>query len=256
MTGEGVLIDSPAASLGVLLVAGLIDVILTMLVLLLLAIVLATSLIRVNEAVGASAVVIVIVLVYLVVPVTIETLSRGRSVGKLVMKLRVVRDDGGPIVFRHAFVRGLIALVEIHMFQGVPAVIAAMVSKRSKRLGDMAAGTYTVREETAMRLQYPPHMPPALQPWAAGADIAPLPDGLALAIRQFLLRSEQLSPSARMAVGSDLLHRTLALVSPPPPAHAPPDSVLAAVLAERRRRDAERLQRDAVTRARLLPPSV
>ncbi len=39
-------------------------------------------------------------------PIAVETLSHGRSLGKVACGLRVVRDDGGPIRFRHALVRG------------------------------------------------------------------------------------------------------------------------------------------------------
>ena len=44
-------------------------------------------------------------------PVGFETLWRGRTPGKAVLGLRVVRDDGGPIRFRHAFARGLVGVV-------------------------------------------------------------------------------------------------------------------------------------------------
>ena len=77
----------------------------------------------------------------------------------------------------YEIVRGLIAIVEIWTLNGIPAVICAMISTRAKRIGDLAAGTYVVREETAMKLAPAPWMPPALIPWATGADMAALPDG-------------------------------------------------------------------------------
>jgi uncharacterized RDD family membrane protein YckC len=36
-----------------------------------------------------------LIVVFLVYPTTVETLTRGKSLGKLVLGLRVVRDDGG-----------------------------------------------------------------------------------------------------------------------------------------------------------------
>ena len=41
-------------------------------------------------------------------PVGIEMLTRGRSAGKALLGLRVVRDDGGPVRFRQALTRGLV----------------------------------------------------------------------------------------------------------------------------------------------------
>ena len=49
-------------------------------------------------------------LVFLGYPVAMETLTRGRTLGKMALGLRVVRDDGGPITFRQALVRGLVGL--------------------------------------------------------------------------------------------------------------------------------------------------
>ena len=79
-------------------------------------------------------------------PIAVETLSHGRSLGKLACGLRVVRDDGGPIRFRHALVRGAIGVVEILMTFGVVACVASLVSARGRRLGDVFAGTLVVRE--------------------------------------------------------------------------------------------------------------
>ena len=86
------------------------------------------------------------VAVFVVVPTTLETLTRGQSLGKLALGLRTVRDDAGPISFQHAFVRALVGVVEIWVFTGVPAFFCALVTPRGKRLGDFAAGTYVVRE--------------------------------------------------------------------------------------------------------------
>ncbi len=112
-------------------------------------------------------------------PIAVETLSHGRSVGKLVCGLRVVRDDGGPIRFRHALVRGLIGLVEIVMTFGVVACIASLVSARGRRVGDVFAGTLVVRERVpaARAAAVPP--PPA---WLVGRfaqlDLSAVPDSL------------------------------------------------------------------------------
>jgi hypothetical protein len=96
-------------------------------------------------------------------------------------------------------------------------------------------------------------MPPLLEAWAAGADIARLPDGLAMAVRQFLMRAQILNPQSRAALGTQLYEEVLAHVAPQPPAGTHPELVLAAVIADRRRRDWIRLQRDAALRSRLIP---
>lgn len=253
VTGEAVLIDIPAASLPSRLVAALIDWAIYFLILIGLIVVVTFTSGGSSDATYSTLILLVMVFCLLIVPVTVETLTRGRSLGKLIMKLRTVRDDGGPIVFRHAFVRGLVGVVELPVTSGVPAIISAAANPRGKRLGDFAAGTYVVREQTGMKLLPPPPAPPYLRDWAIHADLAPLPDGLALAIRQFLIRRAALTPAARAALTDNLMRQVMPRVAPPPPP-AHPEDVLSAVMTARSDREAARLQREQATRARLLPP--
>ncbi|TWP33446.1 RDD family protein [Leekyejoonella antrihumi] len=254
ITGEAVLIDIPPAALPIRAVSGAIDLLVYSALLLGCLWFLATQLDSLNAASASALSLAATVLCIVVAPMTIETVTRGRTPGKLIMSLRTVRDDGGPIVFRHAFVRALVGVVEIFSFVGVPALIAALCTVRVKRLGDLAAGTYVVRIQRLGPLPPPPPMPTELIGWAQQCDIAPLPDGLALAIRQFLSRTGKLSLQGRASVSQSLLAQVAPLVSPGPPAGMHPEVILAAVLGERRRRDQLRLMRDDRLRARLLPP--
>ncbi|MEO8108070.1 MAG: RDD family protein, partial [Actinomycetes bacterium] len=100
-------------------------------------------------------------------PVITETLTRGRTIGKLAIGLRVVRDDGGAIRFRHALARGLMAVVEIYLCFGAIAVITSLLSPQGKRVGDYLAGTVVVRERAPKPAAGQWWLPPSLQPWAA-----------------------------------------------------------------------------------------
>ncbi len=181
----------------------------------------------------------------------LETLTRGRSLGKLALGLRTVRDDAGPISFHHALVRALATLLEVYATSGALAFFSMLVSKRGKRLGDFLAGTYVIRDRVALRLPPPAPMPPQLAQWARGADLASLPTGLALAVRQYLARLPNLDPHSRQRVGEDLLGAMREYVAPVPPAGTPPELILSAVVAERRERDLARLRRDEQFRSRL-----
>jgi uncharacterized RDD family membrane protein YckC len=184
-------------------------------------------------------------------PVVFETLSRGRTLGKLTMGLRTVRDDGGPIRFRQAFVRALLEVVEVWTLFGSPALISSLASARGKRLGDHLAGTYVVRERGASARSLPPMMPWHLVGWAQVTDIGRIPDALAVSVRQFLGRAPSMHLGARQAMAHSLAGQVAAYVRPPPPVQTHPEDYLAAVLAERRRRDGLRLAREAALVARL-----
>src|SRR3954471_5942588 len=201
VTGEAVALDLPAASVGTRIASGILDVIGMGVV----AVgVLFLALVTVSHSDGALqhvALVGSLVVVFLVYPTTVETLTRGKSFGKLVLGLRVVRDDGGTIAAQQAFVRALIAVPEIYALSGGPAFFSCLVSSRGKRLGDYAAGTYVVRDRAKLTMSAPPPMPVALAPGASSADLGAPPVGLALAVRQYLARVPTLHPDQRQRLG-------------------------------------------------------
>ncbi len=255
VTGEGVAVELPVASLPQRLVSGLIDWIVYLILTVSVILVESRFLDFASQAVSATVSILDIVVCLVVVPATVEILSRGRSLGKLIMGLRMARDDGGRISARHSIVRALIGFIEFFfplMPGGALPVVVGLISPRSKRFGDMAAGTLAINERVSLRLPPPLGMPPHLGRWAYHADISSIPSPLAIAIRQFLSRSGQLTPAVRDRVGRELYAAVMEKVSPPPPpTHH--EWVLAAVLVDRRRRDAERLARDDARRARLVP---
>ena len=198
---------------------------------------------------------LLLVLVLIVYPVTFEALSRGRTPGEAAMGLRVVRDDGGPIGFRHALARGLSgAFLErpgLALF--VPAVVTSLLNRDNKRVGDLLAGTVVIHERVTVSGGAVATMPEPLRDWAAGLDLSRLTDDLALSVRQFVARSAELRPQARERLGGQLLAAVVGVVGSPPPG-TPGWEVLAAVLAERRRREYERLTPAAPTFAPTAPP--
>jgi uncharacterized RDD family membrane protein YckC len=251
VTGEAVQLELRPATFASRAVSGTIDLLVQLVLLIVLAIVAARLSVDIDDAAASALVLSIVVLVLVGVPVTSETLSRGRTVGKLVMGLRTVRDDGGPIRFRHALVRGLLEFVEVFLLFGVPALFCSLVSPTGKRLGDVVAGTYVVRERGAATPAPPPVMPLHLAGWATHADIARLPDGMALAVRQFLGRAPSLHLGSRASLGAELAQAVSPYVAPLPPSGTHPEEFLAAVLAERRRRDVERLARERAAREHL-----
>ena len=253
VTGEGVAVEVPVASVAVRVASGLIDVLIGLVLLVGLMLALGPLLGGQSEAVGATLFLVVMVGCLVALPAALETALHGKTVGKLALGTRTVRDDGGPITGRHALVRALVGWVEIYALMGAPALVSTLVSPRAKRLGDLAAGTYVISERVSMRMPPAPRMPVALAHWAGSADIATLPSGLAVAVRQFLGRAGELTPATRAGVGHELLAEVARYVSPPPPAGFHPEWVLAAVIAERRTRDSLRLLRESELRRRTLP---
>ena len=242
VTGEAVVLELRAASFAARALSAIIDVAAALLLLFLIFFLVGNTLDgSLDPALTRTLLLAAVVLVIVVVPVTVETLTRGKSLGRLVMGLRIVRDDGGAVRFRQAFTRGILAVLEIYMLAGSLAFVTAVFNERSKRLGDMLAGTYAMRE----RVKAPPPpvvvMPAELAPWAAHADIGRLPDPLSRRASRFLAQAERMTPPARTGLAISLATEVAAFVSPPPPPGTGPEAYLCAVMAQRRDRDFARL---------------
>ncbi|MEZ0074978.1 RDD family protein [Planotetraspora sp. GP83] len=240
VTGEAVVVEVRVAQLPSRAVAYIIDWVLQWAVLIVAYILLSNASIVTDTALARGLVILFTVLVIVGYPVIFETVSRGRSLGKLALGLRVVGDDGGPERFRQALFRGLAGFVEFWIFFGAPALITSLVNEKGKRLGDIFAGTMVIGER-APRQAPPPAMPPQLAAWASSLELSQLSDDLANTARQYLSRWHQLAPVTRHEMGVRIAEQVSARVAPPPPPGVPPHAYLAAVLAERRRREEIRL---------------
>lgn len=241
VTGEAVALELRPARLPSRALAVLLDLVAAVAAYVAVTIAVVVSTASLDEAAQTALSIATFVLVLVGGPIAVETLSHGRSLGKMACGLRVVRDDGGPIRFRHALVRGLIGVIEILMTFGVVACIASFVSARGRRLGDVFAGTLVVRERIPVaRIGFVPPPPPWLAGRFSGLDLSAVPDGLWLAVRQYLTRMQQLDPqvgwSMAERLASDLAERTGA----PIPQGVPPAAYLAAVVHERQAREARR----------------
>lgn len=244
VTGDAVVLDVRIAQLPVRAVSALIDITIVIIVYLIALTLWVGTLGRFDDAFVGAIMIIFTVLVLVGYPLVLETATRGRTVGKMVMGLRVVSDDGGPERFRQALFRALAALVEIWMFLmllGCPAVICSMLSPKAKRIGDIFAGTIVISER-GPKTGPPPMMPPQLAWWASSLQLSGLSAERADVARQFLSRAMELEPQLRDQMGYRIATDVLSQVAPPPPPGTPPQLTLAAVLAERHRRELARLR--------------
>jgi uncharacterized RDD family membrane protein YckC len=249
VTGDAVVLDVRIAQLPVRAVSAMIDIVVVFVGYLISLVLWAGALGQFDDAVAAALMIIFTVLVFVGYPLVFETATRGRTLGKMAMGLRVVSDDGGPERFRQALFRALSSVVEIWMLLGSPAVICSMLSPRAKRIGDIFAGTIVISER-GPAMGPPPMMPPHLAWWAASLQLSGLTAEQADLARQFLSRARQLDPRLRDQMAYRIAGDVLSRVAPPPPPGTPPQLVLAAVLAERHRRALARLRPHPIFTAR------
>lgn len=266
VSGDAVELDVRVARLGSRALSRLIDLavqgVLAVLLLVLTGIGLAAAGPYGDEALSAALTVVDLVLVLIAYPVFLESLTGGRTVGKLALGLRVIRDDGGPVRFRHALTRALIGVAIEFPALGMVVLLplgwlislwTMLVNPHGKRLGDLAAGTVVIHDRTPETWGWVPAMPPNLANWAALLDLTGLDDDLALSVRHYLARNRRLREPARSRLGYALASEVAACTTPPAPPGTPGWAYLAAVLAERNRRSAQRLAQARLATGRVWP---
>ncbi|MBG6059537.1 putative RDD family membrane protein YckC [Cryobacterium sp. MP_M5] len=252
VTGEAVALDVRPASV-ILRAAG---TIVDWLAYLLLFVVMALAVIwlvgdSIDEALARALGISGLVFSILIVPMTVETLTGGRSLGKLAIGARIVRDDGGAIQLRHAFIRALVGVMELYFTFGGLAAMTALLNSRSKRLGDLLAGTYSQHERVPADTAPVRGLPLELEEWAQTADIVRLPDRLSRRIAQFLRQASRLTPDSRMRLATGLAEEASAFVSPLPA--VPAEMFLLGVAAVRRDRECAALLLERSRLERLRP---
>lgn len=248
LTGEAVALELRPTSVVLRMAGGIIDYLVYGLLtvgMLWLAFSAATAL-GMPEALSTPISIACLVLGLVLLPAVVETATQGRSLGRLAVGGRIVRDDGGAVAFRHAVIRSFVGVIEIVFTFGGLAVVIAMLNARVKRLGDLLAGTYSQYERVAPVRVQSFGVPVQLAEWASTADVARLPDALSRRIAQFLQQAAGHLPATRERIARDLAAQAAAFVSPVP--SGDPELFLAAVAALRREREATALQ---LERARL-----
>jgi uncharacterized RDD family membrane protein YckC len=185
-----------------------------------------------DEASAKAVTLTALVFCLVIAPTAVETLTQGKSLGKLAVGARIVRDDGGSIGLRHAFIRSLTGVLEVFSTFGGIASITALLNGRVKRIGDLLAGTYSQNERVSKITPPVYGVPVELLGWAAIADVARMPDGLSRRIAQFLRQASRLTPDARDRLSRSLAAEASVFVSPLPSANA--ELFLAAGAAVRR----------------------
>ena len=153
-------------------------------------------------------------------PIAAETIWGGRTLGKLMMGTRVVTLEGVPIRFRHAFIRGIILPIDLLVPPGgALALMGLMVTKRHQRLGDLAAGTYVIRNRqlgsTTVPIWFTP--PAGWEDYARSLDVSRLTDHQYTLVRTYLLRTGDLHHDARAKLSLSLATRLAAHMHHQPP---------------------------------------
>jgi len=203
-TPEGVSLELTLAGLGSRAISGSIDLIFKVILLVCLLIVLVSVL-------GDSGAIVILpsaVLAMMLYDVGFETLAGGRTPGKRMSGLRVVRSSGGPVDGVASMIRNAMRLVDGLPLAYVPTVVGILSTKRNQRPGDLAADTVVIRDRRAVDLvQAQPAGPvPAGDPFGTGPrwDVSAVSAEDTATVRAFLERRSALEEGARARLAAQL----------------------------------------------------
>lgn len=253
-TGEGVALDVVMAGPGLRVLSGLIDLVLSAVVLIVVAVSWFERLIRGIEASDQVFFLLILIVVMFAGPVLIETATGGKSIGRYIVGTRVVRADMRREHMSQAAIRALLALVEIWGTFGAIAMISVFVDGKNRRIGDLAAGTIVINDRVKFHaienatgrvnqvLNMSEGNAPARPFWIQQADLRRLPPDLSSAARSFMIRRGYFDPASRERLGAELAGELRNYVFPLPPPEVSNEAFIEAVLVERARREAERMR--------------
>ncbi len=87
------------------------------------------------------AIIILFFFPVMIYSVTLESIFEGQTVGKKLIKIKVVKIDGYQASFGDYLIRWIFRIVENNMLGGLIGLISMSVNNKTQRMGDMAAGT-------------------------------------------------------------------------------------------------------------------
>jgi uncharacterized RDD family membrane protein YckC len=90
----------------------------------------------------------------IVYSLVLESVFEGQSLGKKLLKIKVVKIDGYQAGFGDYLIRWFFRVIDFFTFFGLPGLITVITSQKSQRLGDMAAGTAVITLKNRINISH------------------------------------------------------------------------------------------------------
>lgn len=146
VTSQYVHIEQPTASVGDRMLAQLVDWIV------LLAYGTFMTWLLIENNAGFNAAMLLLFLPIMLYTLLMEVLNRGQSLGKMALRLRVVKLDGTPPTLGSYLLRWLLWIIDGPTFSFL-GLIVMIVNRSNQRLGDLAAGTVVIKLQDYKKIQ-------------------------------------------------------------------------------------------------------
>ncbi len=204
VTPEGFDLTMTLAGVGSRFVSALVDALVQILV-----IVALTIVVEVVGAGGYGAAVIAVgsFLIVFGYDVFFEVLASGRTPGKRLNGLRVVRSGGQPVDLLTSAIRNVLRLVDFLPAGNLLGIVSILVTEKNQRLGDLAAGTIIVRERRESAPRVPTLVDVDTDPAEHVLDASAITAEELAAVRAYLGRRATLGDDVRRQLAHTLAER-------------------------------------------------
>ena len=153
-TTQNVNLDYKIASIGERMLAFLLDLLIFMVYLWALQIVTDAMGVAISDnwtVFGIQQLLLIPVMFY---SLYMHILFNGRTVGKMALKIKVVKMDGSPVHWSNYMTRWMLRLVDIWIFLSSIGILTLLFSDKRQRLGDMAAGTVVISTKNKVKITH------------------------------------------------------------------------------------------------------
>jgi uncharacterized RDD family membrane protein YckC len=141
-------------------------------------------------------------------PLLFEWLWQGKSPGKILLQIQVIRLNGQPIGFWEAFGRTLMRVLDIYM--GGVGLLFILFTQSEKRLGDMVAGTMVIKQprqaSSLLNLNSQETQPTATPQSPQSHSLCPLTSEETLLLESYFAREKAFLGNANQLLLKQLLH--------------------------------------------------
>jgi uncharacterized RDD family membrane protein YckC len=94
-----------------------------------------------------------ILLPIMLYPLLCEYFLDGQTVGKMALKIKVIRLDGSKATLSSYLLRWLLSIVDVSLFSGIVAILTIAINGKGQRVGDIAGGTAVIKTQPTLQLE-------------------------------------------------------------------------------------------------------
>ncbi len=213
ITAQNIDIDFDVASLGDRIFARLIDIgiLFGTYLLAIILLVLTTGGTELFKSTGSKILVGFVVVIIVFYDLICEILINGQSVGKRVMKIKVISLDGAQPGIGQYLLRWVFRLVDFSLTGQAGGLICVALTKNKQRIGDLVAGTTLIKTSPRTTISHVAFMPKEIDYTPVYQEVILLSDADLTLIHEVLFNYNKSHNHVLVSIAAEKIRKMLAV---------------------------------------------